>query len=100
MNQQGQGNKLFGSALIRVALGVGCLTIVIIFASLLLGLWLDRTFDTLPLFTILLLVGSMPLSWIGVFKVVNRAKKQFPPTLSQPDRSTIPYREEAYRDED
>lgn len=100
MNQQGQGNKLFSSALIRVALGVGCLTLMIIFASLLLGLWLDRTFDTLPLFTILLLVGSMPLSWVGVFKLVNRAKKQFQPTPSQPDRSTIPYREEAYRDED
>ena len=85
MNQQGTGHTLFTSALLRVALGVGCLTLVIIFASLFLGLWLDRTFDTLPLFTILLLVGSMPLSWVGVFKLVNRAKKQFQPAPSQPE---------------
>lgn len=100
MNQKGSGNLLFTSALLRVALGVGCLTLVIIFASLFLGLWLDRTFDTLPLFTILLLIGSMPLSWVGVFKLVNRAKNQFIPAPPQPEKTTNHFREEAFRDED
>lgn len=100
MNQKGTGHTLFTSALLRVALGVGCLTLVIIFASLLLGLWLDRTFDTLPLFTILLLIGSMPLSWVGVFKLVNRAKNQFQPAPPQPKSTLNHFREDAYRDED
>lgn len=100
MNQKGMGHTLFTSALLRVALGVGCLTLVIIFASLFLGLWLDRTFDTLPLFTILLLIGSMPLSWVGIFKLVNRAKNQFAPAPPQAEKPTSHFREESYRDED
>ena len=100
MNQKGTGHTLFTSAMLRVALGVGCLTLIIIFASLFLGLWLDRTFDTLPLFTILFLIGSMPLSWVGVFKLVNRAKNQFIPAPPQPESTTNHIREESYRDEE
>lgn len=71
----------FNAAVISVALQVGCLTLVIIFAALLLGLFLDQTFDTRPLFTILLLVGSMPATWIAVFWSVNRAKKKLKPPI-------------------
>lgn len=71
----------FNAAVISVALQVGCLTLVIIFASLILGLFLDQTFDTRPLFTILLLVGSMPATWIAVFWSVNRAKKRLKPPI-------------------
>lgn len=72
----------FNVAVISVAVQVGCLTLVIIFASLILGLFLDRTFETRPLFTILFLVGSMPLTWIGVFWSVNRAKARLNPPIS------------------
>jgi F0F1-type ATP synthase assembly protein I len=78
---QGDSNSntpqsVFNAAVISVSIQVGCLTLVTIFASLILGLWLDRTFETRPLFTILLLVASMPLTWIGVFWSVNRAKNR------------------------
>lgn len=79
----------FNAAVITVSLQVGCLTLVTIFASLFLGLWLDRIFDTRPLFTILLLVGSMPLTWVGVFWSVNRAKKRLSPPIDSPKKPDL-----------
>jgi F0F1-type ATP synthase assembly protein I len=66
--------KRIRKALISVGIQVGVLTLVVIFASLVVGLLLDQIFDTLPLFTIMLLVISMPITWVFVFRVVNRAK--------------------------
>jgi len=43
---------------------IGCLTLVIILASLFAGLWLDRTFATKPLFTLILTLAGIPLSVI------------------------------------
>jgi F0F1-type ATP synthase assembly protein I len=76
---QSQGNRAqqgFPFPIAFVALQVGCLTLIIILGALILGLWLDRTLDTLPIFLIIFLVGSMPLSWVAVYFVVNRAKKR------------------------
>ncbi|MCP4286629.1 MAG: AtpZ/AtpI family protein, partial [Gammaproteobacteria bacterium] len=63
----------FNLTLAAVAGQVGCLTLVIIFVSLFGGLWLDNTFDTRPIFTILLLVGSVPVTIIAMFWVVRKA---------------------------
>ncbi len=71
--------QLFNRTLVTVAIQVGCLTLLIIVLALLGGLWLDRTLETLPLFMILFLVGSMPVTWVVIFQVVNRAKKQLDP---------------------
>ena len=68
--------KRIRKALISIAVQVGLLTLVVIFASLGGGLLLDQLFNTLPLFTILLLVISMPVTWVLVFFVVNRSKHQ------------------------
>lgn len=68
--------KRIRKALISVGLQVGVLTLVVIFASLVIGLLLDQIFDALPLFTIIFLVVSMPVTWVLVFRVVNRAKDQ------------------------
>ena len=82
MSQSGghsEGNhvqRVFTFTLAVVAFQVGCLTLVIILGALIAGLWLDRTLDTLPIFLIIFLVGSMPLSWVVIFFVVNRAKKR------------------------
>jgi F0F1-type ATP synthase assembly protein I len=69
--------KRIRKALISIAVQVGLLTLIVIFASLVGGLLLDQLFSTLPLFTILLLVISMPITWVLVFLIVNRAKHQF-----------------------
>jgi F0F1-type ATP synthase assembly protein I len=55
---------------------VGCLTLVIIIAALLLGLWLDGYFETKPLFTLILIIGSVPVTLVVMFMVVNSATKR------------------------
>jgi F0F1-type ATP synthase assembly protein I len=68
-NRQGISNNF----LIALITQVGCLTLVIILASLLGGLWLDKTFGTRPLFTLLLLLAGTPLSVIVMLSVARRA---------------------------
>lgn len=61
--------------LASLAIQVGCFTFVIVFVALLAGLWLDRFFATNGMFVILLILASIPLTWIFIFWLVNRAKK-------------------------
>jgi len=70
-------HQIFTLPITIVALQVGCLTLLIIIGALVAGYLLDRALDTLPLFLIIFLVGSMPLTWVAVFFVVNQAKKRF-----------------------
>jgi F0F1-type ATP synthase assembly protein I len=56
-----------------VAGQVGCLTLVIILAAVLAGLWLDNTYGTKPTFTIGLLLASIPVSVVVMFFVVRTA---------------------------
>lgn len=44
----------------------GCLTTLIILLALLLGLWLDNVMDTRPMFTIGVVVASMPISLVAM----------------------------------
>ncbi len=60
---------------------VGCLTIVVILASVFGGLWLDNTFGTKPVFTLVLLFAGIPLSvFLMLFasrKTLARLKEQY-----------------------
>ena len=51
---------------------VGCITIAIILASVFGGLWLDKTFETGRVFTLVLLFAGIPLS---VFLMMFTARK-------------------------
>ena len=51
---------------------VGCITIAIILASVFGGVWLDKTFGTKPVFTLVLLFAGIPLS---VFLMMFTARK-------------------------
>ena len=51
---------------------VGCLTLVIILASVIGGLWLDKTFDTKPVFTLALLFAGIPVSVLVMLTVARR----------------------------
>jgi F0F1-type ATP synthase assembly protein I len=62
---QSEQNRRTGmiSTLLIVVIGqVGCLTLVVILASVFGGLWLDNTFGTKPVFTLVLLFAGIPLS--------------------------------------
>lgn len=51
---------------------VGCLTLVVILASVFLGLWLDGQFGTKPTFTLILLFAGIPLSVLLMLTVSRR----------------------------
>ena len=51
---------------------VGCLTLVIILASVVAGLWLDGHFHTRPWFTLALLLAGIPLSVLLMLQVARR----------------------------
>ena len=51
---------------------VGCLTLLIVLIALFAGLWLDARFDTKPMYTLVLILASIPIS-VGVMLIVARA---------------------------
>jgi F0F1-type ATP synthase assembly protein I len=61
---------------------VGVVTIVIIVVALIAGLFLDRQLNTKPLFTILILLGSVPVTIFIMFRLALGAVSKM--KMSQP----------------
>jgi hypothetical protein len=55
---------------------VGCLTLLIVLSSVLLGLWLDATFHTKPLLTLVLLFAGIPVSVLLMLLVARRTLRR------------------------
>jgi len=73
MTQSEHDRKNILNTLLIVMIGqVGCLTLVIILAAVFFGLWLDGVFATKPLFTLIALIASIPLSVILMLFVSRR----------------------------
>jgi len=73
MAQSGQKGRSILNSLLIVMIGqVGCLTLVIILASVFGGLWLDKTFGTKPVFTLVLLFAGVPVSVLVMLVVARR----------------------------
>lgn len=70
---ENRSNNRFNTILVSVVGQVGCLTPIILLGALFIGLWLDRQFETRPLFTILFIVGSAPISVFVLYRVVRSA---------------------------
>lgn len=66
---------------------IGCLTVVILFAAVFGGLWLDKIFDSKPIITILLVVISAPVSLGLTFWVAMRAAKRVNPPVSSGEQT-------------
>ncbi len=73
----------FNLTLAAVAGQVGCLTLLIVLGALVGGLWLDNQFNTRPLFTIILMVASVPVTLVVMFWVVNKATARIRNTPKQ-----------------
>ena len=54
----------FNTLLIVLVGQMGCLTLIVILITVLSGIWLDNTFHTKPIFTLVLLLAGIPLSVI------------------------------------
>ena len=50
---------------------VGCLTILVIGVALAAGLWLDSQFGTKPIFTLALVLGSIPVTLVLMVRVLT-----------------------------
>jgi hypothetical protein len=73
---------------------VGCLTIVIIAVALFTGLWLDTQFHTRPIFTLGLVLASVPLTLYLMFRVVLSVAPKIQMNTDQLIRSTKKNEEE------
>jgi len=70
MTQSEQKGRSILTNLLIVLIGqMGCLTLVIVLASVFGGLWLDETFDTKPVFTLALLLAGIPVSVLLMLNV-------------------------------
>ena len=67
-----KGRSILNSLLIVMIGQVGCLTLIIILASVFGGLWLDKTFGTKPVFTLALLFAGVPISVFVMLTVARR----------------------------
>jgi F0F1-type ATP synthase assembly protein I len=65
-----------GLALASVVSQVGCVTVTVVLGALVVGLGLDKFFDTRPLFTMVLLLGSIPVSLYLLVRIALSAVAQ------------------------
>ena len=73
MAQSDENRRSMVSTLLIVVIGqVGCLTLVVILASVFGGLWLDDIFGTKPVITLALLLAGIPISVILMLYVSRR----------------------------
>jgi F0F1-type ATP synthase assembly protein I len=73
MAQSGdKGRGILNNLLIVMVGQVGCLTLIIIFASVYLGLWLDNMLGTKPVITLVLLFAGIPISVLVMLSVARR----------------------------
>jgi F0F1-type ATP synthase assembly protein I len=73
MAQSEQKGRGILSTLLIVMIGqVGCLTLIIILASVFAGLWLDNMFGTKPVITLILLFAGIPISVFVMLFVARR----------------------------
>jgi hypothetical protein len=68
---------------------IGCVVPVIILGSVLLGLWLDKTFETGKVITLIMVLGSLPVSIYLTFRLAMRAVKEISQSM-QPSASSKP----------
>jgi hypothetical protein len=75
---------------------VGCVTLIIILVAVLGGLWLDARFDSRPVFTVILLLVSIPISlgaMLYIVRLFTSKIKAGPPPERRPEEGSI-HREE------
>ena len=93
MNQQDEQQEVdkkqytLNLALAAIAGQVGLVTLLIIVVALIGGLALDKYLDTKPMFTIILMIASVPVTVILMFRIVHAATSRIKPSV-KPKTST------------
>ncbi|MBE3040190.1 MAG: AtpZ/AtpI family protein [Chloroflexi bacterium] len=89
-----KGQDEFRTAVTMTVVWVGGLTLVVIFAALFAGLWLDKILDSKPLFTIVLVLVSIPVTLFLTFRVVRAATARIQPAIKKDVTEEEPHRGE------
>ena len=84
-----KGRSILNTLLIVMIGQVGCLTLVIILASVFGGLWLDNTFGTKPVFTLALLFAGIPLSVLVMLVVARKTLARLKEQAEKENNSDI-----------
>lgn len=61
--------SIISLVLIGILVQAGCLTFFLVGIAIILGLWLDARFNTRPLFTIVLVLASVPITMYLLYRV-------------------------------
>ncbi len=69
-----------------VAGQAGCLTLLVVFVAVFLGLWLDNKLDTKPVITLILVILSIPVSVLAMLKLVRTAVSKIQPAVQLPGK--------------
>ena len=70
----------------KVIAEIGLLTLAVVAVAIFGGLWLDRTFSTRPIFTVILILGSFPVSLYIIYRVALSAVSAMKPAAGGPRR--------------
>jgi F0F1-type ATP synthase assembly protein I len=63
---------------------IGALTLGALILALVAGLLLDKIFSTRPLFTVLFLVGSFPVTYYLIYRIALNAVGKIQPAAGKP----------------
>lgn len=97
MNMRDSGDYVRNMALAAIAGQAGCLTAFLVLVALLGGLFLDELLGTRPVFTLGLVLLSVPVSLVlMVYTVLSTTRRMTPPNV----RSSPPSTSTRYDDED
>jgi hypothetical protein len=64
---------------------IGCVVPMLILGSVLVGLWLDKVFNTGKTIILLFVLGSLPVTIYLTFRLAMRAVKEVNKTMPQPE---------------
>src|SRR5947209_19471348 len=70
----------------KVIAQIGLLTLGLVVLAIFGGLGLDRIFSTKPLFTVILILGSFPVSLYIIYRVALGATREMTPAARRPRR--------------
>lgn len=84
---EGHSQRALAIAVAGLLGQVGCLTVLIIAIALAAGLWLDTQVDTRPLFTILFVLGSVPVTLYVMVRLVLSGMARVQPETSGAGKS-------------
>ena len=87
-----KGQDEFRTAVTMTVVWVAGLTLVTIFVALFAGIFLDKILDSKPLFTMLFIVGSIPLTIFLTFRVVKSATSRLQPAAKKETPEEDPHR--------